>query len=363
MPASGSGNGASASRGLWVAGGTGLLGSQLVRFLRSGGHDVTAVSRSGGAVDDAEVRAVDVLDSAAVAKSARGAEGALLCTGLVSRDPNDSEAMHRAHVVGTRAALQGLRDAGVRRVVVASTSGTLAISENSDFIATEDSPGPQELALRFPYYRTKLYAEREALEANTSSFEVIVVNPSLLLGPGDLRESSTGDIRRYLEREIPAAPAGGIAFVDVRDVALGMWQAFERGQAGQRYLLNAKNMTVRAFFQRLERMTGVPAPRAQLPASRSLSLGAHALMSTFLEKMGGAMPVDAVSVEMGQLFWYCSSEKAERSLGFAPRDPGETLRDTVDDLISRGAAHPRPGLGLAKAAQKALDALRARSLG
>jgi dihydroflavonol-4-reductase len=141
-----------------------------------------------------------------------------------------------------------------------------------------------------------------------------------------------------------------------------MWQAFERGEAGERYLLNAKNMTVRALFQRLERMTGVPAPRAQLPASRTMSLGAHALLSSFLEKVGGTMPVDAVSVEMGQLYWYCSSDKAERKLGFAPRDPGETLRDTVDDLIARGAAHPRPGLGLAKAAQKAFDAMRARSL-
>ncbi len=359
----GSGNGASASRRLWVGGGTGFLGSHLVGALQAQGHDVTAVSRSGGNVHDTPVHSVDILDADAVAESARGAEGAFLCTGIVSRDPDAAEAMHRTHVVGTRQALAGLREAGVRRVVVASSSGTIAISEDADFIATEDEPGSIEQILRFPYYRSKLYAEREALEANTPSFEVIVVNPSLLLGPGDLRESSTVDIRRFLEREIPASPAGGVAFVDARDAALGMWQAFERGVAGERYLLNAKNMTVRAMFQRLERMTGVPAPKLALPASKTVSRGAHALMSGFLDKIGGELPVDETSVEMGQLFWYCSSEKAERQLGFAPRDPGETLRDTVDDLIARGAAHPRPGLGLSSAAQKALDAVRSRAFG
>ena len=70
-------------------------------------------------------------------------------------------------------------------------------------------------------------------------FEVVVVNPSLLLGPGDLRESSTGDVRQFLERSIPATPAGGMAFVDARDAAIGLLQAFEKGRAGERYLLNA----------------------------------------------------------------------------------------------------------------------------
>ena len=71
-----------------------------------------------------------------------------------------------------------------------------------------------------------------------------------MLGPGDLRESSTGDVRRYLEGIIPATPAGGMAFVDVRDAALGMLLAADRGRAGERYILNAQNLTVEAFFQR-----------------------------------------------------------------------------------------------------------------
>jgi dihydroflavonol-4-reductase len=326
---------------LWVGGATGFLGTHLVRVLKGQGHELVLASRSGGEVEGLPVQAVDVLDSAAVAESARGCDGAFLATGKVTRDRDAGEELHRAHVLGTRGALRGLRSAGVPRVVVASTSGTVAVSTDSAQIADENAHVPLELVAMWPYYRSKLYAEREALEANCAEFEVVLVNPSLLLGPGDLRESSTGDVRRFLERAIPAIPGGGIAFVDVRDAAQGMWLAFERGHAGERYILNAKNMTVAAFFQRLERIAGVKAPALRMPRSRPLAIGVNRLFSKALRAIGGQPPVDEVSVEMAQYYWYCSSGKAERELGFSPRDPGETLRETVADLIERKVVFPK----------------------
>ncbi|MCK6537208.1 MAG: NAD-dependent epimerase/dehydratase family protein [Polyangiaceae bacterium] len=330
-------------RRLWVAGATGFLGAHLTAELRGRGHDVVAVSRRGAV----GVTALDVCDARAVAASARGAEGAFLCTGKVSRDPADAEALHRQNVVATREALQGLRQAGVRRVVVASTSGTIAVGRDAQTIADEESSAPMDLLQRWPYYRSKYYAEREALDANAPpDFEVIVVNPSLLLGPGDSNGSSTIDVRRFLERALLAVPAGGVAFVDARDAALGMLLAFERGRAGERYLLNAQNLTLVAFFRRLSRLTGVPAPPLALPRSRPLARGISAVFSRALGAIGGEPPVDEASIEMAQYYWYCSSEKAERELGWVARDPGETLRETVRDLVERGVATPRCELSL-----------------
>jgi dihydroflavonol-4-reductase len=263
-------------------------------------------------------------------------DGAFLVTGRVSRDRDDAELLHRDNVLGTESALRGLKAAGVPRVVVASTSGTLAVSRDPEQIADESCRAPLELIARWPYYRTKLYAERAALDANKpGELDVVIVNPSLLLGPGDLRESSTGDVRLFLERSIPATPAGGMAFVDARDAAVGLLQAFEKGRAGERYLLNAKNMTISAFFQRLERISGVKAPLLRMPGSRPVALGLNQLFTRAVEAIGGRAPIDAVSVEMAQYFWYCSAEKAERELGFVARDAGETLRDTVEDLVKR----------------------------
>jgi dihydroflavonol-4-reductase len=235
-----------------------------------------------------------------------------------------------------------LRAAGVKRVVLASTSGTLAVSTRSDRIADEGCRAPLEVIAVWPYYRTKLYAEREAIARNrVPDFEVVITNPSLLLGPGDERESSTGDVRRFLEGSIPATPAGGLAFVDVRDAALGMLLAWERGRAGERYILNAQNMTVAAFFQRLSRLSGVAAPVLKMPASRPLAVGIGKLFTRAVRAIGGEPPVDEVSIEMGQYFWYCDGGKAERELGFSPRDPGETLRDTIDDLVARKVVFPK----------------------
>ncbi len=331
---------------LWIGGATGFLGAHLVRVLKDQGHELVLAARSGGEVEGIRVQAVDVLDAVAVAESARGCDGAFLATGKVSRDRDAGEELHRAHVLGTRSALAGLRNAGVRRVVVASTSGTVAVSGNATQIADESAHVPLELVAMWPYYRTKLYAEREAFEANAADFEVVLVNPSLLLGPGDLRESSTGDVQRFLERAIPAIPGGGLAFVDVRDAAQGMWLAFERGRAGERYILNAKNMTVAAFFERLSRIAGVKAPALRMLRSRPLAIGVNRLFSKALRAIGGEPPVDEVSVEMAQYYWYCSSSKAERELGFSTRDPGETLRETVADLIERKVVFPKRTAGI-----------------
>ena len=319
----------------WVAGATGFLGSHLVKALLDRGHGVVAVSKTGGSVHGLEVASVDILNESAVSESARGADGAFLVTGRVSRDRDDAELLHRDNVLGTERALKALRAAGIKRVVVASTSGTLAVSRDADRIADESCRAPLEIIARWPYYRTKLYAERAALDANAPEFEVVVVNPSLLLGPGDLRESSTGDVRLFLERSIPAVPAGGMAFVDARDAAVGLLQAFERGRAGERYLLNGKNMTIAAFFQRLERISGVKAPMLRMPSSRPVALGLNQIFTRAVEAIGGRAPVDQISVEMAQYFWYCSADKAERELSFMARDAGETIRDTVDDLVKR----------------------------
>jgi dihydroflavonol-4-reductase len=329
-------NGHAPRRRLWLGGATGFLGSHLLRQLVDEGHAVTAVSRSGGDMAGVKVGAVDVLDPDAVEKSARGCEAAFLATGKVSRSRDAAEELHRAHVLGTRSALEGLRRAGVRRVVLASTSGTLAVSRDEHSVADETAQPPLELIARWPYYRSKLYAEREALEANGPDFEVVIVNPSLLLGPGDLRESSTGDVRLFLQRALPAVPAGGVAFVDVRDAAAGMRLALERGRAGQRYLLNARNMTMASFMARLERISGVKGPMLRMPRSRPLASGMSRLYVKAVRAVGGEPPVSEETAELGQYYWYCDSSLAERELGFRARDPGETLRDTIHDLVARG---------------------------
>lgn len=321
-----------------VTGATGFLGQYVVRELSARGHDVVLLARSKGEVEgvDATLFQGDITDASAVRAAASGCEGVFHCAGKVSRDRADAEELHRVHVVGTRTVLDASREAGVKRAVVASTSGTVALSEEP-VVIDERRAAPMRLIQKFPYYRSKYFAEQTALERNDPpSFEVVVVNPTLLLGPGDLRGSSTEDVSDFIEGRIKAIPAGGLSFVDARDAATGMVLAYERGRAGERYLLAAQNLTTRAFCEKLERVSGIEAPKVRLPKGSWLAEAAVRVDEALSKRLDTAKKLDPVSVEMAQLFWYVDAKKAREELEWLPRDPTETLADTVSDLRSRG---------------------------
>jgi dihydroflavonol-4-reductase len=315
-----------------VTGATGFLGAHVVLALRDRAHDVVHFARGGGG---------DVLDAAAVAAAARGCDGAFHCAGKVSRRREDAEELYRLHVEGTKNVLSACTQAGVRRLVIASTSGTVAVSSTPDRVATEESPTPIDVVSRWPYYRAKLFAERAALAWEDARLEVVCVNPSLLLGPGDTRGSSTEDVRLLLEGQIPAVPAGGLSFVDARDAAEAMVLAMERGRTRERYLVGACNVTVRDFFARIARTAGVRAPWLPMPRSPGLAASGARVAQRLAARAGLPFGVDPVSVEMAQYFWYLDASKAERELGWSARDPGATLRDTVHDLRARGVVWPQ----------------------
>jgi len=168
----------------------------------------------------------------------------------------------------------------------------------------------------------------------------VAVNPTLLLGPGDERGSSTSDVVQFLEGKVPFIPGGGLSFVDARDAAKAMVLALEKGRAGRRYLISAINLTMEAFFARLERVSGVPAPRFKLPRGAAVARAGASLLERASRHLPVSATVDPVSAEMAQLFWYVDGSRAERELGFVPRDPNETLSDTVRDLRDRGVVWP-----------------------
>ncbi len=326
-----------------VTGATGFLGGHLIQKLLDAGATVVALCRKNDA--DLERKGVrialgDILDAKSVKAAAEGVDGVFHCAGKVSRDPNDAEELYRLHVDGTKTVLDAVREAGVKRVVIASTSGVVAVSKEPDDVRDENAAAPMELIAGWPYYRSKLFAERAALERNAPDFQVISVNPSLLLGPGDARLSSTKDVVDFLEEKSPVIPAGGLSFVDARDAADALIAAMAKGKGGERYLVGAANMTVEAFFERLERISGVRAPRMKMPRGMALASIGTGLLERAAKKLGAKLPVDRITAEMGQCFWYLDAAKATRELGFSPRDPNETLADTVNDLRARGVVWP-----------------------
>jgi len=320
-----------------ITGGTGFLGSHLVRQLvESGQTDLRVMAQSipswlqamsdqglesfAGSLtspDDIKVALNDVTNIYHLA-------------GRVSRDPSEQRIMHAIHIDGTRNLCDTAKKTEVKKIVLASTSGTIAVTKDGKTIPDETYSAPMEIISRWPYYASKFYQERVAIERCKGKLKLVIMQSSLILGPGDERLSSTKDVLDFLGRKIPTTPSGGLNFVDVRDTASAFIAAMKKGKHGERYLLGGPNWTFAKFFERLERISKVSAPAFAVP-SRLAVWGAKAIDSVY-RHYDTAPPIEATSVEMAEYFWYLNSAKAEKELGFASRDPQETLSDTITYL-------------------------------
>jgi len=317
-----------------ITGGTGFLGTHIVRqFLAAGETNLKVMaSRVPEWMKDAGCKAVEgsVTDQETVTKAVKNVSAIFHLAGKVSRDNGDAMSMNNIHLQGTRILCEAATEAGVQTMVLASSSGTIAVSEDEQ-IVDETFPQPVEILTRWAYYASKYYQERAALENfKADGQKLVIMNPSLLLGPDDERLSSTKPVLDFLGRKIPYSPSGGLNFVDARDAAAAFIAALEKGRHQEKYLLGAANMTFEQFFGRLARLSGVSAPMLKVP--KRLAMAGSSMISSIYKNWGKTSPVMPNEVEQAEYFWYFDSAKAEEELSFAPRDPQETLQDTITYL-------------------------------
>ena len=321
-----------------VTGATGFLGKHLVEQLKPESDSARLRVLCRGLAPwehDSGVEVVhgDITNRDHVDKAVEGATEIYHLAGLVSRRPQDQELLYLTHIEGTRNVCEAALKHGVERVLLVSSSGTVAVS-NEPTVHDEKSGYKHEVVGEWPYYLSKIFAEKLALSYHArSGLKIVIVNPSLLLGPGDERNSSTRDVALFLKGQIMVIPQGGLNFVDVRDVASGLILAMRSGGAGERYLLGSVNWTFRELIEKVAKISGKRPPKRQIPLEVSL-WGARALRRAY-PVFGKSFELDDASVKMSSCFWYCDSSKARDELGFKTRDPEETLRETVKDLLAR----------------------------
>src|SRR6266705_255905 len=286
-----------------VTGGTGFLGAHLVRQLvESGAKDIRVMATSipewltGLGVDTIEGSVTNADD---VARAVEDIQEIYHLAGRVSRDRDDAREMYKLHVEGTRLLCDAAKKAGAKTIVMSSSSGTIAVTEKGDLTPDETYPPPLDIVARWPYYASKAYQEMAALERfQGPGLRLVIMNPSLLLGPGDDRLSSTKVVLDFMARKIAAVPNGGLNFVDVRDTAKAFRIAMQKGRHGERYLVGAVNWTFVRFFDRLERLTKVASPRLAFPSKFAVA-GAHMIDSLF-RQWNMASPIEADTIEMAE---------------------------------------------------------------
>jgi dihydroflavonol-4-reductase len=317
-----------------ITGGTGFLGAHLVRqFLDAGAKNLRVMASSVPEwMTDSGVEpfAGSVTNREDVAAATKNCAAIYHLAGKVSFAYEGAAQMNKIHVEGTRLLCEAAKENKVKNFILASSSGTSAITEDGE-ITDETYPQPIEILTKWAYYASKYYQEKTALRAFADKGErLVILNPSLLLGAGDERLSSTKVVLDFMAKKLPITPTGGLNFVDARDAAAAFVNALDRGRHQERYLLGAVNWTVAEFFARLERLTGVAAPMLKVP--KKVAIAGSNFISTLYKTFDKSAPFEASEVEMGEYFWYFDSSKAEEELGFTTRDPMETLQDTIKYL-------------------------------
>jgi dihydroflavonol-4-reductase len=254
-----------------VTGAGGFIGRHVALALVDSGADVVAFDRSfadGHATAElgavAELIDGDVLDPASVTRAVSGCDAVFHLAAVYSYNRADAALMQTVNVEGTRIVLEAAARGRSRRVVHTSSCATCGPVPGR--VADEaDLPPASELTI--PYKRTKLDGERLALDAARSGLDVVVVNPTVPVGPGDLRPTPTGKMVADVAQGRARAYLAGSALnvVAVEDVAAGHLRAFEWGRSGERYLLGGENLSIREVFAAIAIAAGRPAPRIGVP--------------------------------------------------------------------------------------------------
>jgi dihydroflavonol-4-reductase len=309
-----------------VTGGSGFLGSHLVRALAERGDDLRLLARRTSNLDHLEGISFervtgDVTDRRAVRRAMDGVERVFHVAGRTSLRDQDRKAVFEINVRGARIVFEEALAAEVTRLVHTSSVGAIGVAKPK---GTADEKTPFEIGhLGIAYVNSKHEAELEAMRAAARGLPVVVVNPSFVFGPDDPTGTSMTLIRRFLLRRIPVYVDGGLNIVDVRDVATGHVLADEKGKVGERYILAGRNFTLDRLFADLSRLSGIDPPAIKLPASVAVA-GARAAT-----RVGLPVPVASDEVQSATLWWTYRNTKARKELGFEPRPHEETLEAAV----------------------------------
>jgi len=319
---------------VFVTGGTGFIGGQVVRKLRERGDEVRALVRSpdkGQALADlgCELVSGTLSNKDAIGAGMQGCEAAIHGAAVYEVGIPESEhrAMYEANVIGTENVLRAALEAKLPKVVYISTVGAFGNTKGRVVDESYEHPGTSFTSY---YEETKLEAHRLAKRLIAEEgLPCVIVQPGGVYGPQD--HSAIGQqMNQFLAGRMPliAFPDLGFNMVHVDDVAAGVLLALDKGKPGEAYVLGGQITTMRELIQTLARVAGKKAPRRALPTSL---MKAMTPFGPIVGKVMGQGPNlrELISSADNVTFW-AKHDKAMAELDYSPRGLEQGLRDTLE---------------------------------
>jgi nucleoside-diphosphate-sugar epimerase len=236
-----------------VTGASGLLGIQLVKVLSAGDMPVKALYHTAkpavlpGTLDhNVAWIPIDILNYADVEDVFAGAEHVYHVAGLVSYDARDYERLFQVNEEGTAYVVNACLACGVKKIGFVSSVATLGHPMVDGDLIDENSPIDEEVLVSV-YARSKQKAEREVWRGYAEGLDMVIVNPSIIIGEGDGEKSSSALFQKVYD-EFPWYTEGATGWVDAVDVARAMVALMHSSVSGERFVVSAENRSFRDVF-------------------------------------------------------------------------------------------------------------------
>jgi nucleoside-diphosphate-sugar epimerase len=317
---------------VFVTGGTGFIGGEVVAQLRHRGDEVACLVRTPAKAEKlrelgCEIVAGDLGDAAAIREGMRGCDGVIHAAAVyeIGIPARERPAMREANVGGTERVLGAALEEKIAKVVYVSTVG---IGQTHGEVVDESfvAPGTDFTSA---YEETKWEAHQVAERLIGDGLPCVIVQPGGVYGPGDT-SSIAQLLNQFLAGRMPLIPFPdlGVCLAHVEDTAAGIILALDKGTAGESYILAGPVTTIRDAVGVVAEQTGRKAPTRAMPVGVMKAL---IPIGPLVGKVMGQPPNlrELISAADGVTFWG-SNEKAKRELGFAPRDIPEGLRATLE---------------------------------
>lgn len=318
-----------------VTGGTGFVGSYLLRLLAQRGWRVRALRRPDSPMDlvqdlaaQVEWFEADVTDIVALEDAFEGVTHVCHCAAMVSFHPRDKRRMMQVNVEGTANIVNLALDFGVKKLVHVSSIAAIGrtkerpdLDEQSKWVTSKNNS---------QYAISKYLGEQEAWRGHFEGLPTAIVNPAIILGSG-FWDSGSARFFKQLDAGLPFWPIGRSGFVDVRDVAQFMLLLLEGEVVGERFILNAQNMPYRDFFNQIAQELGRTPPRIRVaPWLSEVAWRVEWLK----EKLLGVPPIvtkESARSSVSQ-FRY-DNQKSLGLSGFSYRPLADTVRETAAQYL------------------------------
>jgi dihydroflavonol-4-reductase len=319
---------------VFVTGGTGFIGGEVVRQLRERDDEVACLVRNPAKAGELEALGCELIsgdlgDGAAIRRGMEGCDAVIHAAAMyeVGIPKSQRAAMRAANVGGTELALRSALEAKIPKVVYVSTVGAFGNTDHRVVDESYEHPGRDFTSC---YEQTKWEAHRLAKRMIAEEdLPCVIVQPGGVYGPGDT--SQVADLLdQFLAGRMPLIPFPelGVCLAHVEDIAAGILLALDKGRVGEAYVLSGPATTMREAIEIVARLTDRKPPRHALPVPLVKALTP---IGPLVGKAMGQPPNlrELISSADGVTFW-ASHEKASRELGYAPRGMEEGLRQTLE---------------------------------